>query len=166
MENITLIGMAASGKSTMGKLLAKELDLEFVDGDVEIEKRGRMINDILNKEGDDAFMLVEEQVLCELDGNKKLFAPGGSCILSKKAMQHLKKISKIVFVDVPFEIIEKRFDKNRMNIIVGLKGNTLKQVYDYRKPIYARYADVTVTIDGHGVTESVQLILEKIYKGI
>ena len=46
-----------------------------------------------------------------------------------------------------------------MNIIVGLKGNTLKQVYDYRKPIYARYADVTVTIDGHGVTESVQLIL-------
>ena len=101
MENITLIGMAASGKSTLGKLLAKELDLEFVDGDVEIEKRGRMINDILNKEGDDAFMLVEEQVLCELDGNKKLFAPGGSCILSKKAMQHLKKISKIV-IFVPF----------------------------------------------------------------
>lgn len=89
----------------------------------------------------------------------KVFSPGGSCVLSSMAMRHLKKISLVMFLDVPLEIIRGRLiTQNITNRgIVGLRKMTLNELFEFRKPLYLKYADVVVELgkrplsDGCGV---------------
>ena len=85
-KNILMIGMPASGKSTIGVLLAKRLGYSFVDVDLVIqEKTGKLLKEIA-EEGDDGFLRVEEQANLELDVEKSVIAPGGSVIYVAKAI--------------------------------------------------------------------------------
>ena len=80
-KNILMIGMPASGKSTIGVLLAKRLGYSFVDVDLVIqEKTGKLLKEIIAEEGDDGFLRVEEQANLELDVEQSVIAPGGSVI--------------------------------------------------------------------------------------
>ena len=108
-KNILMIGMPASGKSTIGVLLAKRLGYSFVDVDLVIqEKTGKLLKEIIAEEGDDGFLRVEEQANLELDVEKSVIAPGGSVIYEAKAMEHYKETATIVYLKLRYEDLESR----------------------------------------------------------
>ena len=108
-KNILMIGMPASGKSTIGVLLAKRLGYSFVDVDLVIqEKTGKLLKEIIAEEGDDGFLRVEEQANLELDVEKSVVAPGGSVIYEAKAMEHYKETATIVYLKLRYEDLESR----------------------------------------------------------
>ena len=98
MENIILIGMPGSGKSTIGVLLAKKLGYGFIDSDLVIQSReNRLLSEIIGQEGLDGFLKIEEKVTSELCADRCVIATGGSVIYGPKAMTHLGKIGRVVF---------------------------------------------------------------------
>ena len=88
-SNITLIGMPASGKSTVGVLLAKRLGFSFLDVDLMIqEKTGKLLKEIIAQEGMEGFLRVEERINQTIQAVHTVIAPGGSVIYGPKAMKH------------------------------------------------------------------------------
>lgn len=148
-SNITLIGMPASGKSTVGVLLAKRLGYSFVDVDIVIqEQEGRLLKEIIEQEGTDGFLKVEDRVNRELDVRRSIIAPGGSVIYGEKAMEHLKAISTVVYLKLSYEEVEERLGDLKDRGVALKDGMTLRDLYDERVPLYERYADITVDETG------------------
>ena len=108
-DNITLIGMPASGKSTIGVLLAKRLGYKFIDCDILIqEQEKRLLKEIIAEEGLDGFLAIEEQVNRDIQVKKAVIAPGGSVIYGPSAMEHLKEIGTVVCLKISYEDLERR----------------------------------------------------------
>lgn len=148
-DNITLIGMPASGKSTVGVLLAKRIGYSFVDVDIVIqEEEGRLLKEIIEAEGQDGFLKVEDRVNSGLDVRHSVIAPGGSVIYGKKAMEHLKEIGMVVYLKLSYEELEKRLGNLVDRGVVLKDGMTLLDLYKERVPYYERYADITVDETG------------------
>lgn len=165
LDNITLIGMPASGKSTVGVLLAKRLGYSFVDVDIVIqEQEGRLLKDIIAEEGLDGFLDVENRVNATLSVHNSVIAPGGSVIYGKEAMEHLKKISTVVYLKLSYEAVEERLGDLTDRGVVLKDGMTLKDLYDERIPYYEKYADITVDetgIDAGGIVDILRSMLEE-----
>ncbi|MDI9394389.1 MAG: shikimate kinase [Euryarchaeota archaeon] len=161
--NITLIGMAGAGKSTIGKALAKRLNYTFIDVDTLItERAGMPLQVLIDKQGDSALLRIEEEAILELGQlDNCIIAPGGSVVYSKEAMGHLKNISKIVFLDAPFRSIVRRIPNVRKRGIVGLRERSLKELFEERLILYNKYADLSIKIRGK---ENVQKLVERIIK--
>lgn len=159
--NITLIGMAGAGKSTIGRALAKHLGYTFIDVDHLIrEKTGMPLQTLIDKEGDLAFIRFEEEVILRIEQvDRSVISPGGSVIYSEKAMTHLKTISKIIFLDTEFRSISKRLPNARKRGIVGLRDRSLKELFEERMVLYQKYADFSIKLNGK---ENIQEITEKI----
>ena len=156
MKNISLIGMSACGKSTVGVLLAKTLNMAFADTDLLIQQKyGKLLWQILEDDGIDGFNRKEEAVIGALMCENTCIATGGSAVYSQKAMRHLKSLSKTVFIDVPVTEIIKRAGDIKSRGIVIEKGKTLEQLYAERLPLYKKYADFTIKADGLGVEKIV-----------
>ncbi len=143
--NVTLIGMAGAGKSTVGKVLAQRLHYEFIDIDKEIEGQYKKpLQEILNNIGENRFIELEEKIVIGLGERDKLvISPGGSIVYSPIAMEYLRAHSKIVFLDTVFEKIEKRINIASRGL-VGKGTKTLRELYDERRPLYKKYAHYTV----------------------
>jgi shikimate kinase len=161
MANVTLIGMPGSGKSTLGALIAQRLGYRFVDGDAIIESSGRRLQEIIDRDGEEGFLRIEEAELVKLAGQGQVFAPGGSCVLSPAAMDHLRKLSVVMYLDVPLALLERRLGTDAMarRGIVGLRHTNLAQLYEIRRPLYLRYAHIRVSLDDRPVSESLDLLL-------
>jgi shikimate kinase len=159
--NITLIGMAGAGKSTIGRALARRLSYTFIDVDCLItEKTGMTLQALIDKQGDLALIRFEEEAILKLEQvNECIISPGGSVVYSEKAMEHLKKVSKIVFLDAPFRSIVKRIRNTRNRGIVGLRDRSLQELFEERVILYKKYADLSVKIKER---ENVQKIVERI----
>jgi|SRR3989344_207848 len=147
--NVTLIGMAGAGKSHIGKRLAGYLDLKFLDIDTVMEEeRGKPLEEILEEMGDEEFMRAEAHAIISATKGKDglVFSPGGSAVYEDDAMRHLRDNSTIVYLKVPFEVIQKRIGgtKARMGRLVGLGKKTFRELYDERHPLYERYAHLTI----------------------
>ena len=96
--NLILIGMPASGKSTVGVLLAKRLGYRFIDTDLLIQEReGRLLKEIIAEEGLEAFSRIENEVNRSVEADRAVIAPGGSVIYCKEAMEHFNEIGKVVY---------------------------------------------------------------------
>lgn len=155
-RNITLIGMPASGKSTIGVLLAKRLGYSFVDVDIVIqEKEKRLLKEIIAQEGTDGFMAVENRINAELDVDHSVIAPGGSVIYGKEAMEHLKEISTVVYLKLNYEDLKQRLGNLVDRGVVLKDGMTLLDLYEERVPYYEKYADITVDETGKTAGETV-----------
>ncbi|GLB31790.1 shikimate kinase [Lacrimispora amygdalina] len=165
LDNITLIGMPASGKSTVGVLLAKRLGYSFVDVDIVIqEQEGRLLKEIIAEEGQEGFLDVENRVNAELSVHNSVIAPGGSVIYGKEAMEHLKKISTVVYLKLSYEAVEKRLGNLTDRGVVLKDGMTLKDLYEERIPYYEKYADITVDetgVDAGGIVDILRNMLEE-----
>jgi shikimate kinase len=144
--NITLIGMAGAGKSTIGKKLAAALNYKFIDIDKLIEQKAKQkLADIILNKGEKIFKDIEEKAVLGLKNiNDAIISPGGSIIYSEKVMQFLKKISVVVFLDVPFESIQKRLTGERIKCIIGIKKKNLRELFEERLALYKKYADIIV----------------------
>ncbi len=158
-RNFTLIGMPASGKSTVGVLLAKRLGYSFVDVDIVIQEREkRLLKEIIAQEGTDGFMAVENRVNASLEVDHSVIAPGGSVIYGREAMEHLKEISTIVYLKLNYEDVERRLGNLVDRGVVLKDGMTLLDLYNERVPYYEKYADITVDETGQTAGETVDYL--------
>jgi shikimate kinase len=148
-NNITLIGMPASGKSTVGVLLAKRLGYSFVDVDIVIqEQEGKLLKEIIAERGDDGFLEVENRINKELQVSHSVIAPGGSVIYGKEAMEHLKEISIVVYLKLSLNDVMERLGNLVDRGVVLKDGMTLEALYEERVPYYESYADITIDETG------------------
>ncbi len=148
-RNITLIGMPASGKSTVGVLLAKRLGYRFLDSDLLIqEQEGRLLKEIIRDEGLAGFLAIEEQVNREIETERTVIAPGGSVIYGPSAMEHLKEISTVVYLKISCEDLERRLGNLKDRGVALREGMTLRDLYQERVPLYEKYADITIEESG------------------
>lgn len=148
-DNITLIGMPAAGKSTVGVLLAKRLGYSFIDVDIVIqEKEGRLLKEIIRSEGLDGFMDVENRINAGLSASRAVIAPGGSVIYGKEAMDHLKSLGPVVYLKITYEELLSRLGDVVDRGVVLKEGMTLKDLYDERVKYFEHYADITVDEEG------------------
>lgn len=145
MNNLVLIGMPGAGKSTAGTVLAKILRMSFIDTDNVMEERsGRALQDIIDTDGPDTFRAIEEETILSLHSDNSVIATGGSVVFSDHSMQHLKQQGIVVYFRISFEEMEKRLNDIRTRGIVLSRGETLRDMYDERIPLYEKYADFVV----------------------
>jgi len=157
---VVLIGMPGAGKSVIGVLLAKCLGLRFVDTDLLIqEAEGRLLQDILETDGVEAFLRIEERVLCGLPASGSVISTGGSAVYSETAMKYLRSLGKTVYLELPCAELEKRVKNITTRGIVIREGQSLAGLCVEREPLYARYADVTVNCSGRTVEETLGDVL-------
>lgn len=164
-SNITLIGMPASGKSTIGVLLAKRLGYSFVDVDLVIqEKTGRLLKEIIAQKGLKGFLEIEDKINQELKAEHSVIAPGGSVVYGTGAMKHLKEISQVVYLKLPYEELERRMGDLTDRGVAVEDGMTLRDLYEERVPLYEAYADLTVCEGDRGpgaVVDELREIMER-----
>ena len=145
-DNIILIGMPASGKSTLGVILAKVLGYKFIDSDILIqEQQSRKLSQIIEEDGIDSFLKIEDDVNASIDADKTVIATGGSAVYGEKAMQHFKNIGRVVYLHVEYDRLVKRLSDIKQRGVVIRDGQTFEQLYDERVRLYNKYADITVT---------------------
>ena len=160
-ECIVLIGMAGVGKSTVGVPLAKALVFSFIDVDECIlEKDGRTAQEIIDNEGEETFLQLEKRRMYEIDLTHRVVAPGGSIIYHSDLMEYLKQRSTLVHLDDSFDDIEERLTNLSARGIVGLKNKPLREIYDERRPLYSKYADITIKCQAKSQDELVREILQ------
>lgn len=161
MNNIILIGMPASGKSTVGVVVAKRLGYEFVDTDLLIQKQEkRLLKEIIAQEGNDGFLKIENQVNRDLQAERSVISPGGSVVYCEEAMEHYKEIGTIVYLRVPFEEIDRRISNAKNRGVVLKEGQTLKDLYDERVKLFEKYADLIVEEGNDSLEETIDKVLE------
>ena len=161
MGNIILIGMPASGKSTVGRHLAKELNMDFIDTDNLIEKcEGMKLQEIINQKGNDYFWKVEENVLCNLDCHDTVIATGGSAVLFPKAIEHMRQTGIIIYLEQSLSWLKKRLYNLDSRGVTLDEGESIESLYNYRVPLYKRYSQTTVEVANKSVEEVVNEIIK------
>lgn len=144
-ENIVLIGMPSSGKSTVGRLLAQMMGYGFIDTDELIEQKIKMpIKDFFTLHGEDEFRKIESQVIKEISTlTSHVIATGGGAILNEENVYNLKYNGKILFIDRPLEELVATDSRP-----LSSDKAALEKLYSYRYPIYERCCDMQVKTEG------------------
>lgn len=140
-RNIVLIGMPSSGKTTIGKALAARIGKRFADTDeLIVGTTGKSIPEIFEKEGEKVFREIEKKVICDIAVNDgTVIATGGGVILDEKNVLALKRNGVIVYLD-------RKIDNLIATDSRPLSSNVddLKKLYAKRKPLYEKYAEITI----------------------
>ena len=145
MNNIVIIGMPGAGKSTLGVILAKTLGRTFIDTDIVAqEMSGRLLQEIIDEEGTAAFLKTEEKTILSLHCRHAVIATGGSVVFSGKAMAHLKQDAVVIYLKISFEEMVRRLGTITTRGIVLDAGQSLRDMYIQRVPLYEKYADITI----------------------
>lgn len=158
MENIILIGMPSSGKSTVGKILAEKLGREFVDADAFLEEKfGRSIPEIFADEGETGFRTKETAVLAELGAKSALvIATGGGCVTREENYPLLHQNGRMVFLKRDIALLETEGRPLSQQ-------NDLEKMYETRLPLYENFADATVENLGEA-SETVEKMERVLYE--
>jgi shikimate kinase len=163
-DNVVLIGMPGSGKSTLGVVLAKKLGFDFMDGDIEIQNQyGKTLEELIDIHGDAGFIQIENDVLAGLDVKNTVIATGGSAVYGEGAMAHLAEIGTIVYLDVPEEELNGRLGNLKARGVVCNGKTTVKEIFEERLSLYRKYAEITVTLDHVELKDAVEEIYSIVY---
>ncbi len=143
-DNIVLIGMPASGKSTIGKILAKKTGKVFIDTDEEIVKKANMqISDIFSQYGEAYFRKLEAKIVEEVSKfNGYVIATGGGAILNSSSVDNLKQNGTLYFLDRSLELLAPTSDRPLSSNL-----DAMKKRYEERYPIYCSACDVKINGD-------------------
>lgn len=154
-DNLILIGMPASGKSTVGVILSKIIGYDFIDTDLLIQKSEHMrLSQIIEARGVEGFLEIENRVNASVEASRSVIATGGSAVYGQEAMQHLRQIGAVIYLQVDYEVIRKRLRNIRQRGVVLREGQTLRELYEERCALYEKYADLIVR-EGSGEIEDV-----------
>ncbi|MFC5694096.1 shikimate kinase AroK [Pseudomonas sp. GCM10022186] len=168
MRNLILIGPMGAGKSTIGRLLAKELRLPFKDSDKEIEQRtGADIPWIFDVEGEQGFRDREQSMIEELCGHDGVvLATGGGAVLRPANRQALRGGGRVVYLHTSVEqqIERTSRDRNRPLLRSVNPGQVLRDLMAIRDPLYREIADIIIETDERPPRMVVQEILARLQK--
>jgi|TARA_B110000495_G_scaffold98692_1_gene85364 shikimate kinase len=163
--NYYLIGMMGSGKSTVGKLLAKKLETPFLDLDHYIEvKNNKSINDIFKEKGENYFRQLETNALSEIKGSEIVVACGGGIILNHENRKKISSNGKVVFLKASISSLIKRLLSNKDRPLLNDKNieNELIKIWNERKNYYNETAEITINTDGYTPESISSLIIENL----
>lgn len=155
-----LIGMPGCGKSTLGKLLANRLQLTFLDTDNVLRKKKKMELKELNEVfGPDGFIVEESKAVCTVNFCKPMVvATGGSVVYGRKGMYHLKYYGLVIYIELPFHVIEERLGDLKERGVVLKEGQTLADLYKERCRLYRRYADIMIRPNDLSIETTVEIL--------
>lgn len=160
-KNIVLIGMPASGKSTIGVLLAKTIGVGFVDTDLLIQQREhRLLQEIIDTDGIGYFLDTECAAVLDLDCQNTVIATGGSVVFRAAAMQKLRQNGTVVFLDVSLQTVKRRLNNIKTRGVAADKGQSIDEIFYERLPYYRKYADIVLPADGKTFEETVSDLIE------
>ena len=162
MNNISFIGMAGCGKSTLGNAISERMGLSFQDTDHLVEEKFNMsLEDIKNKFGYEFVRSAEEEVILNLNDSTKIISTGGSAVYSEIAMNHLKSFSKIIYINTPLKTIIERIDVGQERGLAVPDGASVSDVYLERQPLYEKF--LQFRLDGSKSIQELVTEVEKIY---
>lgn len=148
---VSLIGMAASGKSAVGRELAAYLGWAHLDTDHLIEAsyavRLQAVTDALARE---AFLAVENETICDLRLRRAVISTGGSAVYSEAAMRHLATLGPVVHLDVPLPVILERIARKPERGLVIAPGQTVEDLFAERDALYRTFSTHTIPADDSG----------------
>jgi shikimate kinase len=159
MKNIILIGMPGVGKSTIGVVLAKKMGYTFLDSDLLIQEREKMLlHEIIMQKGLDVFKKIENEVNATLEADHCVIATGGSVIYGMEAMMHMKSIGTVLYLKLNHQELISRIGDLEERGVALRPGQTLEDLYEERVPLYEKYADITIDCTDKSIREIVQEI--------
>lgn len=172
--NIVLIGYRCSGKTEVGKILAKELRRDFLDTDALIEKNaGYSIEILISANGWDHFREIEKRLVAEVSRKDHLVvATGGGFVMDEENVQNLKKNGWVVWLSAGGDVLKHRMDKDRESgrLRLSLTGanplEEIKQVLSIRKPLYEQAGDFMVDTGILSIGEVAATIIKALPKGL
>jgi shikimate kinase len=162
---LTLIGMAAAGKSMIGRALAGLLGWLHVDTDRLLEAHfGTCLQDVRERLGLEGFLLAEEQLTSELFLNRCVISTGGSVVYGERAMARLRTLGPVVLLDTELEVIEQRLSDYSTRGLVIRSGQSIRDLFEERRPLYRKYADHVVPTGGGTPEEIARRIIDLLGK--
>lgn len=162
-NNVVLIGMPGSGKSTLGIVLAKIMTKDFVDADIVIQNQcDKTLQKIIDACGPEGFIEVENEILSKIDAENSVIATGGSAVYSDEAMKHLAEIGTVVYLKISYDQLVHRLRdlQERGVVLKGGIGMSLKELYDERLPLYEQYAGITVDVNDLTITAAARKVAD------
>ena len=163
MRNIILIGMPASGKSTVGVILAKILGMDFLDTDLLIQQREKMLlRDIIGQRGIEAFLKCEEEALLNVKTQNTVIATGGSAVYSRPAMEAFREAGIICYLKVEKEELFHRLKNVKERGVVLINGEGIEEMYEHRSRLYEEYADIIIPEGKSTIEETVQEVVRAV----
>ncbi|MBE5960412.1 MAG: shikimate kinase [Lachnospiraceae bacterium] len=166
-DNVVLIGMPGSGKSTIGVVLAKVLGYRFIDSDLVIqESEKRLLKDIIEEDGLEEFIRIEERVNASLEAENSVIATGGSVIYGPDAMRHLRNIGTVIYLKLSYDSVKERLGDLAERGVVLRPDQDLYALYEERCPLYEKYAHITVNCEDMTIEQSVKQIVNQLEKCI
>ena len=162
-KNIVLIGMPGAGKSTIGVLLAKAINYDFIDADLVIQKQNnKKLYEIINEKGIDEFLKIENDTIANINVTGTVIATGGSAVYGNEAMEHMNENGIVVYLKLSCVEIINRISNIKTRGIAMKDGKTIFDIYNERVPLYERYADIIIDAEGTSVEECVSLVADAI----
>ena len=168
MQNIVLIGMPGSGKSTLGQILADHLHYHYIDTDeVIIETYQDNLKGLLEKHGVEGFIALEGTVISSIHTRFAVISTGGSAVYHPGAMEYLKSSGTIVYLYHALSDLRRRVgDMTRRGVVCRENGDTLEALFAERCPLYEQYADLTVNMTGKSIMECSEVLLKTVQEKI
>ncbi len=163
--SLILIGMPSCGKSTLGVLLAKKLGYRFIDSDLVIQEReGLLLHDIIERDGRDGFLKIEENVNCQINDTNAVISTGGSAVYGMQAMEHLHTLGKIVYLEISLSTMLARLGDYVHRGVILPEGYTLEDMFCERDKLYRQYADIIIPVDEGDISQSIEKICSTLFE--
>ena len=164
MNNIILVGMPGSGKTTVANAYKEKYGKQVFDTDSYIESIHGKISDIFEKFGEEYFRKLETDAVRKLCKNDNaLISTGGGCVMREENVRIFKSSGKIVYLKAKQDTILKRLEGDTSRpLLAGNKAERLTQLFEKRAPVYESVADIIVDTDGLTPQEIIEEIFAKL----
>lgn len=150
--SIILTGMPGAGKSTVGPVLSKLTGLAFIDTDELVKEHdGRALRDIVEQEGYEEFLRIQREIIVSCEIGQNIVATGGGVVRDDELMRYFSSAGRVVYLKQDFSTLEKRLAPERK--LVRPQGQTFRELFEERNPLYIKYADKIIDCGDKTPTE-------------
>ncbi|WP_084301533.1 homoserine kinase [Desulfonatronovibrio hydrogenovorans] len=160
-SSLILIGMPGSGKTTMGRIISRKTGLAWVDTDYLLESWwGMPLQAVRDRLGLDGFLKAEEELVESMNFFRTIISTGGSVVYSVRAMKRLEELGRIVYLKADLETIQQRLQNTSTRGLAIKPGQSMADVFLERRPLYKRYARLTIDTDLAGPEQNADKIIK------